>query len=1204
MVTLEVHDRRGKVEFVTIPPQGTALIGSDPKCEVQLDDPEALPVHARLRWKRNRLKIEPASGVPMLEINGQRLLRATLKNGDEIRIGSGRIFVMSAGAGTGAVEVEKTVVRTPPNTSPTRAGAASSAQPPTSRPRPAPLAPSRSPAAGEFAPIEPSLEADAGKAMSSRLDTAAWLDAMEIAPPSSSDVEVQRTSRRVRARGKTTKRLGPWRRLVDLVGGGNQPPDGEEEPVWTSPLVLGLAGTITVLALLGFLLWRTTARRAADARFQGAYEAFQDGDFSTAIRRFDGFLANDPRDPRTSRARVLRDLAEVRRLIAGAAPAWTEGLAAAETMARDRAREPGFADARADLATDTLRIGEGLAERSRAGADADALARAEAADALFRRLAGDAADSLRSRSRLPALLSAAREAVAKGNARRDTLAAMDRALGAGSAAVAFEARDRLVARFSDLARDPALVQRLTAATDLLRAAVKFDPSVRPAEIEPRSDPLGPITALVVRSESKITPTTGPTNVVFALVEGTAYGIEAETGAPLWAVSVGLSSPFAPISISGPEPAALMVDARTDELLRLDARTGRLRWRQALDGPAAGPPLVLGPVLVQATRDGHVLTIDADSGELRGRFTLGRSLAGSPVADERGARLHVLGDDACLFILTRDPPGCSAVAYLGHEPGSAGAGMLRVGRYLVIPVNDGINEGRWKVFLLNDDGDGARPIQEVPVPGWTWAIPASMGSVAWISADRGGLTALAIGAETDPEPFRLIARLEPGRDPLGPVFAQTRTERELIVAGRQAASYRLDLERGTVTTSWTSVETGPALAPIQSAGGLAVFTSAAPDGRGVSVRGLDPATGAVRWHSIPGAPWSVPPRGEEGGVDLVTLDPLGASIQIDPVSFRRGGFVESPLPGPGSTPLPDRPWAVVRQGDRLLIAPEPGTDHLLAIDPGPNQSRRIALPGALAARPSWRGDELVVALEDGLVALVDPDTGTMTAEPYLAPFDRDNSMSGWLTPAVAATGGQTVLMATRGGTVRRLVVEEKPRRRLLAVGEPLDLGASIVADPVAIGRVVILITDDGSVRALAANDLTPVGAWQAALPLQVGPIDLGPIVVLADAVGALSGFDGDGRRSWSVPMAGAPLVGPPVISGTIVWAIDREGNLIRVEAASGRRLDPIATGLVPAPGGLVAAGGSILMPVGRGAYRPLLMADEPTRVAPAPAEARP
>ncbi len=210
---------------------------------------------------------------------------------------------------------------------------------------------------------------------------------------------------------------------------------------------------------------------------------------------------------------------------------------------------------------------------------------------------------------------------------------------------------------------------MTAANELIRKAVTIDTTRRPASRSARPDPLGPATSVVFRSRiDAAAGTPSPESIVFALADGFAYGLDATSGAPLWQVPVGLASPFVPQPVSG-EAAAIVFDARSDELLRLDSRSGALAWRLELRERVSDPPLVVGNQLAQVLPSGKLAMIALDSGEIQATVNLGRPLARMPVHDESGRHLYIAGRQDCLFILTRDPLACAAVEYLGHLDGS-------------------------------------------------------------------------------------------------------------------------------------------------------------------------------------------------------------------------------------------------------------------------------------------------------------------------------------------------------------------------------------------------------------------------------------------------------------------------------------------------------------------------------------------------------
>jgi hypothetical protein len=651
---------------------------------------------------------------------------------------------------------------------------------------------------------------------------------------------------------------------------------------------------------------------------------------------------------------VLRSLANVRQFASASAGSWSNALEAEQAMVEGVGETPEYRDSSTELAELILKTAEGLADRAKAVADPKALAEAESAVALHARVAGPSAQAFLTRSRVPGRLAEARAAVRKASIRGRALSAMDAALKEGSSARVYAARDALVRQYADLADDRALIDRMTRANELIRRAVTIDASARPAETAPHPEVFGPPVSLVLRTAEPSTASTGTTATrptVFAKADGFAYGIDGSSGLPLWQVDVGLSAPFAPQPIPN-GTTALVFDARHDELVRVEGRTGRLVWRQAIGEPVTDPPLVLGNQVIQTTTGGKLIVIDLRTGERRVSADLGLALARAPVSDEAGQYLYVLADKDCLFILTRDPLACVGVEYLGHASGSAACAPAREGRYLVVAENQGINEGRWRVFVIEEDGARLRAVQQVTVPGWTWGTPPSSGSSLWAVGDRGSVASFAMGDYAEKNPFRPIAGTNPDPEPSGPAFGLARSERELWVASGRSGRYELDAERGTLAATWTLGEAGPALAPIQIAGGLAVLTQQYTEGPGVALWGADSVSGAVRWRTVLGSAWPIPLENAPDGDRLTTIGGDGQALEITRERLASGGFVESNLPKPGGFRLPAGPLRRLEGDGFTVLAPPPGAGHLW-VRPGRTRSA-VSLSLRRSARPPCSG----------------------------------------------------------------------------------------------------------------------------------------------------------------------------------------------------------------------------------------------------------
>lgn len=1152
MATLEIHDGKGRVEYMTITREVTTVIGSDPKCELVVADPTALPRHGRLSWKRGRFKLEATPESRSLLVNGKKLVASSFRRGDELQIGAYRIFMLDDGTADDPAE-EPTIIREQP-------------------------------------------VALGGGDWPMRDESIDWVLKEPVVPPSLEQpfptrgpaTPLPRLSRRLAAdpsvpTGPVPAPAPPdslasrLRRAVRTLLGGDQAPG--EERLARSPLVLGLAGTIAVLVALSYVLWGVIARQTSENQYRRAVDSLDDGDNLNAMRQFDRFLEMSPADPRVGKARVLRSLAGVRQFTGGSGAPWTEALEAAREMIRSVGIDPAFEDSRLDLAAEVLRAAEGLTLRARSSGDAQALRDADAAIALHAQVAGPAATAMRDRSRLPGLLSEARESVRKTGVKRDAIARMDSGIQAESIEPIYEARDALVAAYPDLAADPAVVDRLTRAGELIRKAVTFDASTRPAESTPRDEPLGtPLTLVRRQAPSGTAATEGPDSIVYALAEGLAIGLSGRDGRPLWQRPVGLACPFPPLEITGREPAVLLYDARSRELLKVAARTGELAWRLALDEPIADPPLVLGNQVIQPTPTGKVLRIDLATGEWNGTLDLKRPLTRSPVADEAGRILYLLGTEANLFIIDRESFQCVAVEYLGHDEGSIPCAPVRVGGYLIIPENQGLNEGRWRILRLDPDSARSRPIQTIRIQGWTWATPVTLGSVIWSLSDRGEIVAYAIGAETERQPFQKIAELPPDAAASGPAFAFARTEREVWIAtGTRLARLDLSPERGRIQATWTSVEAGPAMAPVQIAGRTAVFTQNSRERRGVTVWGVDSTQGGILWRTELGAAWALSPAADRGAGNLETLDLDGRPLVLPNALLASGGFVERPLPPPGTPPLLPPGSSRVAMADLSIVA-LPGQADRLLVGQGQAAPQPVGLPVPLACRPVVLGDALVVPGIDGLVYLLDPRTGANRADPFVPTYDRQKPYR-WRTPV--PLGPDSLAIADANGRVRILAREtEGDRTRLVGQGNETALGQPLAADPCSTGSAILLVTADRQVRSLAARDLSPNGAWPLEGSLVVGPIAVGEQGFVVDSSGLVQCFGADGQRRWFARLGGALPTGPPAIQDGVAWFLTRAGRLEGFRLDSGTPAGRLDLDALPA-GGPIALGSDLVVPTAPG-----------------------
>ncbi|MDB5351107.1 MAG: hypothetical protein JWN86_2354 [Planctomycetota bacterium] len=1129
MATLEVHDGRGRVEIVTISRDHTALFGSDPKCDVVLNDPQVLPFHGRLRWKAGKYRAEAFPEANALTINGKKVVAASLAQGDEIKVGSFKIFLVNAE--DGPADTDKTREQAPASVKRgARAGAATAATLPgaataTARPATAPAAP--------IAPLKPP---------------------------------------------------GPIKKFVNILMAKDQRPG--EERIVSSPLILALVVAFAVLVAIGIGLFSVIARTRAENQFLSAMDSYKEKNYTDAIKGFEQFLYTNPHEARASKARVTLGMSNVQQYTLPGNPNWTAALKSAREVHKRIQNETAYIDDQMNLAEQVLKTAEGLADRAKTAADADMLGEAMQAITLHDRVAGDLAVTLRGKSHLPAKLTEAKAAVEKSQVRARYLADMDAAIKAGSANDVYAIRDALVGIYADLATDKDLVAKLTSANVLVQKLVKIDPAKRPADTKPHPEPLGPPLSLVLRADPTTPPgKTGP--IVYALAQGFVYALDGTNGAPLWHAPVGLTAPFAPIAVAGPSPSCLIYDSRHGELARIDGRTGRLMWRQTTGETVTDPPLILGNQIAQLTPSGKLLSIDLTTGALEATLVLGRPAARAPASDEAGEFFYLAADRDVVFVIKRDDLSCMSVEYLGQPAGSVPCAPARVGPYLIVPENNSLLDGKWTVFAILENGSKLKEVQTIDIQGWTWATPVSQAKNVWSITDRGQLTVFEVGGPEARTPLVQIATTVPDALPSGPAYGRSRGERELWLSSHRAGRFDLSAEQSAIAAAWSIERAGTALGPIQVADRLGILTQRYIDKPGVAVWGVNFSEKTpdkrIVWRTVLGTSWPLVPLAQPGGEGLSILSAEGKMLKLSREEVAKGGFVTMPLPRAGYFYVPPTPVRRLDANGLTVLITAPDADHIYVRESATNDEfRRVDLPAPLGAAPLFWGENLFAPGLDGRVYLIDPRTGEAKAEPYVPPFERAKPTR-WKNPV--KLGEDAVILADESGRIRRLAKVTEPRLKLAVVGEVIDLKSPILADPATTEQAVIVVTSDGKVLARAGRDLSALGAWTLDAPRALGPVSIAGHALVIDSAGGVLAFGPDGQKLWSVNLGDAPPLGPPVFKDDALWFLSRFGALQRRSLTDGSRVDRVDLGVLPSAG-LNTDGPDVLVPTAPGTYRVL------------------
>ena len=152
---------------------------------------------------------------------------------------------------------------------------------------------------------------------------------------------------------------------------------------------------------------------------------------------------------------------------------------------------------------------------------------------------------------------------------------------------------------------------------------------------------------------------------------------------------------------------------------------------------------------------------------------------------------------------------------------------------------------------------------------------------------------------------------------------------------------------------------------------------------------------------------------------------------------------------------------------------------------------------------------------------------------------------------------------------------------------IALGIDLDTDPVGAGGLVVVVTADRRVRALAARDLSLASSTPLESRPTFPPEVVGGRVYVADQVGNLVAIAPDGQRAWSVRLPGAGdsvvIVAPPRLSGETLWCMARDGTLHARTLTDGAEVSTVPL-RVFASSGPLSLGNDLVIPDGSGSLR--------------------
>jgi outer membrane protein assembly factor BamB len=738
------------------------------------------------------------------------------------------------------------------------------------------------------------------------------------------------------------------------------------------------------------------------------------------------------------------------------------------------------------------------------------------------------------------------------------------------------------------------------------------------------------------------PRNGP--IVMALGRGVLYGLNQANGQARWAMRVGIDTTALPVRVPaapGISERILVLSSDNHTLTAVDT-AGHTLWRYRLDGEVLGRPVVVGNRAYLGTYKGDVHEIELSEGRRVGRFKLGHRLTLGGVHEPGSNRVYFAAHDGCVYVLRvgTQNPGCEAILYSNHPAGSLRGEPLIVkpeGKdtpgYLVLTQTEAPGGVVLRAFKLPITAT-TKPLDVEPAPrlnGWTWFPPyhdpekvvmlTDTGILGVFGLKQPGLRDKALVPLLPEGGLKLAALGRAGDNAEGPARAAV-----MQVAGNDL--WVLGLNRLQRLRRVWELDKGPELVPVwkaapevgsplhagqdfvdgQGRGRLVAVTR--PQGKPACwATCVDDTSGKVLWQRqlglvAHGEP--VPLKMPIGPPLWLVQDQGGALFALDPVALvpRKGAqWVPARFDAPLAGPLDDNP----RVPPTFLTAAD-GSVYVVAC-PGRNQKkvvvrhvkagagrtavvdeREVELDATLAGPPALMGDRIVMALADGLCALLMPKANT--AE--MGAVDWRSERLGREVPGyVVAVGGDRFVTSDGG---RGLGVWEwappKPQQAVPPTREYLMLPARIVAAPVLLPGTPtrLAVAHEGG---LSLVEVMKDGSLVARPPLDVGGTPTSRPFVRETPEGPRLGVIVGGKRLvwikptkeklvslWDYTTKG-PIVGEPHLAGGVLVVADLSGKYVGLSLAKGETVGKghaLRGSIAPASGAVPFQADRLLAPL--------------------------
>ncbi len=1186
-------------------------IGKNDSNDITIDGPDVGLMHCRIIWKEDTYELT-AANLDGVHLNGDLVRQANLKSGDELRIGDADITVYIEEKSSLAKQVDSSVnnpeeVLLKPLTDDELPIPPVSTSPP-----PQKLTEEKPEKRTEkkMAKNKPSRDDKKSASSSKRKPSRKKKKEDSAFPDDFFEEEDVVEEKKIKAR-PTLKRMGGASTVEEEPSDESEgaSTEGEEEkeksqssgismlkkkltpkPVRPgerdavrSPIVLTLGGGALILVVASLAIWFLIGRTSAENYYNAAMKEKEDRKYSQAITMLEKFTLKYPGSELKKDALYALLQSRVEQpLFSSSSTKWADAVKAVDQFIDLDRDNPDHKDHYKDIyryahdialgATNSSLKGKGLKPPARR----KLLELSEKAKGWARRY-GDKEDGNKEEAEkveefINQIEATTKEAIREITKQETFLTAeenINKALENKDPMKAFSLRIKLLERHPDFSNDrklSALVNKTLKTEQELIKKEKFAPSKAALTKEPSSIVPRPLSLTLNTGLSAGNKSSGSATVI-AIAENCCYGIDAENGHPLWRRKIGLDTPFFPVLVQTDVEAVLLFDMNRTELMLLERHTGKLIWRQPIQGAASGEPLIHDGQIYLPTMSNQLWKISLENGAVSTRLTFSQPIVSRPLLISEGKQLVVAGEKAVLYLLSTSPLECQSVSYLGHNSGAVIAPLIAMGSLILMPENFGLDECRLQVLKVSRKTKRLQKVDTKKIDGLVRDRAVLRGNKLFIPFSNERVIAFTASDDPEQPPLTKIAEYKISEPQDVTSYLSTGPDKQLWVGS--SALYRLQLKPKEIEQLGDRMAVGTMTQPMQLIGqdyflgresqyGTAVFfTRTEREGNGSS------------WRVILGARiLAMTTRKNNKGTSLVCLTETGDAFRIGEKDIDQGGFkLTLSLSSSSSSPSSQKFHHPKEKWKESINAISVSNNQLFAYHGGKkraawwirnNGQRRLKspLPKDVEGTPIPLGDGVILPQKGRLQLFF--GKGGRRVVPFVAVIEKGKDIRWKFLAPIDKT--QFLACDNQNHLYR---IQYNKRQRLLAKGSLLDLAQPIDVAPVYHQGRIAIADATGMLKILDVQSLETISEKRLPAPATNTLWVVGNQLLVETSNNQLTAFQmgKELKQLWSIQFTQSKngLAGVPLFVEEKILLITRSGEAITLDPQKGTIIKRLNTG---------------------------------------------